>query len=81
MERISIELIRRRLRQWSPYDADTMFVLLKARYLVLRECIRFAKTMSFLVKHSSARDGDETTATSREPNLRVKIGPYFWERL
>lgn len=40
-----------------------MRVLLKARYLVLEELKRFAKMMSFLVKHSSAADADETTRT------------------
>ena len=42
---------------------------------------RFAKTMSFLVKHSWTADGDDTTTKRREPTLREKIGPYFCERL
>ena len=38
---------------------------------------RFANIMSFLVKHSSTAEGEETTRIDREPNLRDKIGPYF----
>lgn len=37
---------------------------------------RFAKTMSFLVKHSSTADGDETTRTRRDPNWRRNTGPF-----
>lgn len=38
---------------------------------------RFAKMISFLVKHSSTVDGDETITTGIEPYLRYKTGPYF----
>lgn len=37
--------------------------------------------MSFLVKHSSAIDGEETKMTRREPNWRRRIGPYRAEIL
>ena len=36
--------------------------------------------MSFLVKHSSTADGDDTMTTRREPNLREKTWPYVCER-
>jgi hypothetical protein len=34
-----------------------------------------ANTMSFLVKHSSAKEGDQMTRTLREPKWRKIIGP------
>ena len=39
-----------------------------------------AKTTSFLLKHSSTAEGDETTTTGRDPNQREKMGPYFSAR-
>ena len=35
---------------------------------------RLAKIMSFLVKHSSAADGGETTRTACDPNLKKSMG-------
>ena len=41
---------------------------------------RLAKMMSFLVKHSSTADGDDTMTTSWDPNFREKMLPYFCEK-
>lgn len=38
---------------------------------------RLAKTTSFLVKHSSASWSEETMRARRDPNRRVKMGPYL----
>lgn len=40
---------------------------------------RLARTTSFLVKHSSTADGEETTTTSWDPNRTEKMGPRVWE--
>ncbi|KAG5573424.1 hypothetical protein H5410_063190 [Solanum commersonii] len=47
--------------------------------------------MSFLVKHSSTREGEETTRTGRDPNRRYRwpimgkemkeLGGRFWDFL
>lgn len=37
--------------------------------------------MSFLVKHSSAAEGEETKRTRRDPKRRRRIGPYLAEIL
>lgn len=42
---------------------------------------RFAKMISFFVKHSSTIDGEEPRITGREPNLMYKIGLYWFETL
>lgn len=36
--------------------------------------------MSFLIKHSSTPEGDDTMMARRDPNFREKTGPYFCER-
>lgn len=41
---------------------------------------RFARIMSFLVKHSSAAEGEDTTTTRRDPKRSENIGPSFLER-
>ncbi|KAG5542042.1 hypothetical protein RHGRI_021775 [Rhododendron griersonianum] len=41
---------------------------------------RLAKTTWFLVKHSSAAEGEETRRTEREPKRRERIGPWALER-
>lgn len=43
-----------------------------------------AKMISFLVKHSSAADGDDTRSTLRLPSRRNRMSPYFsgiWWRM
>lgn len=42
---------------------------------------RFANTMSFLVKQSSAAEGEDKTKKDWRPTRREKIGPCFCERL
>jgi hypothetical protein len=37
-----------------------------------------AKTISFLVKHSSTADGEDMTTARRDPSLIENIGPYFF---
>ncbi|MFS7951694.1 hypothetical protein Hanom_Chr07g00598091 [Helianthus anomalus] len=38
---------------------------------------RFAKTISFVVKHSSAAEGQEIKSTWRNPKRRRRTGPYL----
>ncbi|KAF4377577.1 hypothetical protein G4B88_006857 [Cannabis sativa] len=71
-EKISMAPMRRRLRQWSPYGDW-------AKCFPRRRGGRLAKTMSFLVKHSSTADGDDTMTTWRDPNHREKTSPYLKE--
>lgn len=40
-----------------------------------------AKTISFLTKHSSAADKEQTATMFLLPNLRVKTGPHLFERI
>jgi len=40
---------------------------------------RLAKTTSFLVKHSSAMEGDETTSSRRDPSWSNNTGPCLLE--
>lgn len=54
-----------------------MFLQLFAKISATIKRGRLAKTISFLVKHSSAADGDETTTVRRLPNWRKMIGPYL----
>ena len=42
---------------------------------------RLAKTTSFLVKHSSAIEGDETTRTRRDPSRSKTTRPYRLDTL
>lgn len=39
----------------------------------------FAKMRSFLENNSAIADGEDRMSTGRDPNRRVKIGPYCWE--
>lgn len=50
-------------------------------YFPVRKRGRLAKTTSFLEKHSWTKEGEETTTTRRDPNQRVMMSPYFWERV
>lgn len=50
-------------------------------YFPVRKRGRFAKMMSFFVKHSWAKDGEETTTTRREPNQSEKMSPYVCDRV
>lgn len=52
-------------------------VELHPRCLAASSFGRFAKVMSFLVKHSSAAEGEDTRMTGREPNLMYTTGPYL----
>lgn len=80
-DRISSEAIRLRFLQWSPYGAQARLVKLQPMCLPTIREGRLAKTMSFLVKHSSAADGDETTSIRREPNWRRRVGPCRFDKL
>jgi len=42
---------------------------------------RFANVMSFLVKHSSTAEGEDTTSIDLKPSLRERIGPYCDDRV
>lgn len=81
MENISQVLMRRRLRQSSPYGATASTVKLYVRCFPVFKNDRFARMMSFFVKHSEMAEGDDITATRGEPNRRENTWPYFFERL
>nr|GEY60163.1 hypothetical protein [Tanacetum cinerariifolium] len=51
------------------------------RYFPASSCGRLANTISFLVRHSCAADGEETARTRREPNCKSWIGPCLAESL
>lgn len=50
-------------------------------YLPVRKRGRLARMMSFLVKHSWTKEGEEMTTTRREPNQREMMSPYLWDRV
>lgn len=72
-EKISILPMRRRFRQLSPKAAPAMVVELYPRCFPTINSGWLAQTMSFLVKHSSAMEWEETTRTRRVTTLREKI--------
>uniref|UniRef100_A0A0A0LR56 Uncharacterized protein n=1 Tax=Cucumis sativus TaxID=3659 RepID=A0A0A0LR56_CUCSA len=81
VEKISQVLMRRRRRQSSPYGATASTVKLYDRCFPVFKNGRFARMMSFFVKHSRTAEGDDITTTRWEPNRREKTWPYFFERL
>lgn len=58
-----------------------MVVWLYAKCFPVPNKGRFARMISFFVKHSWTTEGDDMITTSREPNRREKTCPYFLERL